>query len=120
MPHYNFIEIGTSNFDTLIQKASNDTVGLSVEPMTHYLEQLPNKDNVKKINCAISFDNTEDDVDIYFIPESIIKENNLSHWLVGCNSINGYHPAHLDNKDLVSTKKIKQIPISKLFDDNNV
>ena len=120
MPHYNFIEIGTSNFDTLIQKANNTTVGLSVEPMTHYLDQLPNKDNVKKINCAVSFDNTEADVKIYFIPESVIKENSLSHWLVGCNSINGYHPAHADYKHLVTTKVIKQIPIRKLFEDNNV
>jgi len=120
MPHYNFVEIGTSNFDTLIQKASNTTVGLSVEPMTHYLEQLPNKENVKKINVAVSFDDIESDVIIYFIPESVIKENELSHWLVGCNSINDYHPAHKDHKHLVSTKTIKQIPISKLFDDNNV
>jgi hypothetical protein len=120
MPHYNFIEIGTSNFDTLIQKANNNTVGLSVEPITHYLEQLPNKDNVKKINVAVSFDNVESDVQIYFIPESIIKEHNLSHWLVGCNSINGYQPAHIDYKHLVTTKTIKQIPISKLFDSNNV
>ena len=120
MPHYNFIEIGTSNFDTLIQKANNNTVGLSVEPMTHYLDQLPNKDNVKKINCAVSFDNTEADVKIYFIPESVIKENSLSHWLVGCNSINGYHPAHENYKHLVTTKVIKQIPIRKLFEDNNV
>lgn len=120
MPHYNFIEIGTSNFDTLIQKASNTTVGLSVEPMTHYLEQLPNKDQVTKVNCAVAFDNTEADVEIYFIPESVIKENNLSHWLVGCNSINSYHPAHKGHEQLVITKTIKQIPISKLFDDNNV
>ena len=120
MPHYNFIEIGTSNFDTLIQKASNTTVGLSVEPMTHYLEQLPNKDQVTKVNCAVAFDNTEADVEIYFIPESVIKENNLSHWLVGCNSINGYHPAHKGHEQLVITKTIKQIPISKLFDNNNV
>lgn len=120
MPHYNFIEIGTSNFDTLIQKANNTTVGLSVEPMTHYLEQLPNKDQVTKVNCAVAFDNTEADVEIYFIPESVIKENNLSHWLVGCNSINGYHPAHKGHEQLVITKTIKQIPISKLFDNNNV
>lgn len=120
MPHFNFIEIGTSNFDTLIQKASNDTIGLSVEPITHYLDQLPNKIGVKKINCAVSFDNTESDVEIYFIPESVIKENKLSHWLVGCNSINSYHPAHKDLEHLVTTKTIKQIPIKKLFEENNV
>jgi hypothetical protein len=28
--HYNFIEIGTSNFDTLIEKAGEETVGISI------------------------------------------------------------------------------------------
>lgn len=120
MPHYNFIEIGTSNFGTLIEKASDDTVGLSVEPITPYLDQLPNKKNVKKINVAVSYDNIDSEVDIYFIPESVIKENNLKRDLVGCNSINDYHPAHLQYKNLVETKKIRQIPIGLLFNNNDV
>ena len=120
MPHYNFIEIGTSNFGTLIQKADDNTVGLSVEPMTEYLQQLPNKKKVKKINCAISFDNQESNVNIFFISESKIKENSLPQWLIGCNSINDYHPQHHEYKHLVTVKEIKQIPIGKLFDDNDV
>jgi hypothetical protein len=30
---YDFIEIGTSNFDTLIEAADDTTVGLSIEPV---------------------------------------------------------------------------------------
>lgn len=119
---FDFIEIGTSDFDTLIESASDDTIGLSVEPLFHYLDKLPNRKNVKKINCAIAFDNIEKDCTIYFLPESTIAENNLKYWLKGCNSINDYHYQHKKFKieHLVETKIVKQIPISKLLTDNNV
>lgn len=29
---YDFVEIGTSNFDTELQKANNEVFGISVEP----------------------------------------------------------------------------------------
>jgi hypothetical protein len=41
---YDFIEIGTSDFETLLQESSG--VGLSIEPLKFYLDNLPNKDNV--------------------------------------------------------------------------
>lgn len=119
---FDFIEIGTSDFETLIELANDKTVGLSVEPLSHYLDKLPNKENVKKINCAIAFDNIERDCVIYFLPESTILENNLKYWLKGCNSINDYHYQHKKFKieHLVETKIVKQIPISKLLIENNV
>jgi hypothetical protein len=122
MIDYNFIEIGTSNFDTLIETASDNTVGLSIEPLTHYLESLPNKKNVKKINCAVALDNIEKDCTIYYIPEETIIENKLPIWLTGCNSINDFHPHHktLQIESLVKTKIIKQYPISRILIDNSV
>ena len=47
--NYNFIEIGTSNFDTLIEKADDNTIGISVDAVRYYINQLPEKPNVKKI-----------------------------------------------------------------------
>lgn len=66
-----FIEIGTSNFETLIQEAPtgakgrnhlqlaqcnniSNHVGLSVEALKMYQDQLPDKAGVKKITAAIS------------------------------------------------------------------
>ena len=49
-----FVEIGTSNFETLIQLASEDSKGLSVEGLKMYQDQLPDKPNVQKVNAAIS------------------------------------------------------------------
>ena len=48
--NYNFIEIGTSNFDTLAQRATDEHVGLSVEPVKEYLEELPKKKHITKVN----------------------------------------------------------------------
>jgi hypothetical protein len=44
---YDYIEIGTSDFDTEIQKNDNRT-GLSIEAVKYYLEQLPEKVGCKK------------------------------------------------------------------------
>ena len=82
---YNFIEIGTSNFDTLIQAATDATVGLSIEPIQYYLDQLPNPTNVKKINCAVSRTNQNEILHVYYVPEDVIVEQQLPAWLKGCN-----------------------------------
>lgn len=119
---YDFVEIGTSNFATLIEKATNETVGISIEPIKYYLNQLPDKLKVRKLNCAISKDNKEELAEVYYVPESSIKKHNLPDWLKGCNSVNEYHLQHsiLNVKHLVRKDKIKSLPISKIFKDFNI
>ena len=69
---YDFIEIGSSNFDTEIEKADDNTVGLSYEPLKMYLDDLPEKLKCKKINKAVS--NKNDKLTIFYIkPENIKK-----------------------------------------------
>ena len=80
-----FIEIGTSDFNTLIQAAGPDTHGLSIDPISLYLDRLPNRPGCKKINAAIS--NFEGTVEVYFIPPQVIAKHRLPNWLRGCNSI---------------------------------
>jgi hypothetical protein len=122
MIDYDFIEIGTSDFDTLIEACSNSEVGLCVEPIKEYLDNLPFKENVKKINCAISFDNSESEAEVFYIPAEVLKEHNLPLGLRGCNRINEYHPHHVTRgiTHLVQTYKIKQISIATLLIDNKV
>jgi hypothetical protein len=86
---FDFIEIGTADFDTLIQRASATDRGLSIEPLGFYLDKLPNKPNVIKYQAAVS--DTDGFADIYYIEESKIKEYNLPYWVRGCNSINKPH-----------------------------
>ena len=55
---YDFIEIGTSNFDTLIQSCDSTTKGISVDAVKYYIDALPNKENCIKLNLGISNVNT--------------------------------------------------------------
>lgn len=119
---YDFIEIGTSNFETLIENATDTTVGLSVEPIKYYLDLLPNKPLVKKINCAISRNDNIGLAEVYYVPEKTIIEYNLPYWIKGCNTIDEYHYQHvqLGIQHLVKKDSVMVIPISTLFIDNEV
>ncbi len=87
--HYDFIEIGTSDFKTLIE--SDKGIGLSVEPLKLYLDNLPDRENVTKVNYGIS--NVVGETSIYYVkPDDIVKYN-LPIWVRGCNSINAPHPS---------------------------
>jgi len=86
---YDFIEIGTSNFHALIMDCSDDTVGLSIEPLQKYLDDLPNKPNVTKIAAAIS--DQDGEIDIYNIPLVNIHKHNLPKWVKGTNSVSKPH-----------------------------
>ena len=86
---YDFIEIGTSDFDTLLERSTDET-GLSVEPLGFYLDNLPNRKHVIKVNCAIS--DSDGILDIYWLDPNDIDKYNLSPWLRGCNSIGSAHP----------------------------
>ena len=84
-----FLEIGTSDVDTLIQECDDNTVGISVEPIKYYIDKLPNKKNVIKVNSAITGDNVPKNtkIKIFYIPFDIIINENLPIYLRGCNSI---------------------------------
>ncbi len=93
MSFFDFVEIGTSNFDTLIQRANDSHRGVSVEPLSYYLNQLPNRKNVLKLNKGIS--NKSATRKFFYIPEDLILEFKMPSWLKGCNSIDSYHPTAL-------------------------
>ena len=119
---YNFIEIGTCHFETLIESADDNTIGLSVEPLKYYLDMLPNRINVKKLNCAVSRNNQHEQLEIYYVPASVIEEQNLPFWLRGCNSVGNYHPLHqqLNVTHLVIRESVPCVPIGYLFDQHNI
>jgi FkbM family methyltransferase len=93
--HYDFVEIGTSDFDTLIENSSEETIGISVEPIKYYLDRLPDKNNVTKLRAALS---TEDgECNVYYISDDKINEHSLQWWVRGSNSINNPHPIVLND-----------------------
>ena len=86
---YDFIEIGTSDFATEIQKAAGRR-GLSVEPMAEYLEALPAPATVQKACCAIS--DTDGKSDMYYVSTADIATHGLPKWVRGCNKLGAPHP----------------------------
>lgn len=119
---YEFVEIGTSNFETLIEKADNNTVGISIEPLKHYLDQLPDKPNVTKLNAAIIGEGVRGTTEIFYVPEHLVDSLNLPHWLKGCNSMGNYHIEHhkLGVTHLVQRYEIETVPIATLFEDYDI
>tara|TARA_R100000951_G_C2590907_1_gene164980 strand:+ start:242 stop:835 length:594 start_codon:yes stop_codon:yes gene_type:complete len=108
---YDFIEIGTSDFRTLIENPSSGK-GISVEPLKYYLDKLPNNPDVIKSNFALT--NFKGEVDIYWVTPENIKKYNLPSWVRGCNSINKLHPTvkslFKENHDsIVNIDKVKCI-----------
>lgn len=120
--NYDFIEVGTSDFETHIQNARDETVGLSIEPIQYYLDRLPNKENVKKLNCAVSFDGNPGRDKVYYIPHEKIIRHGIPHWIRGCNSMGDYHYQHKirNLQEHVETIDVEVIPLSEIFETHNV
>jgi len=117
-----FIEIGTSDFRTLIENPSSGK-GISVEPLKYYLDKLPNNPNVIKSNFALT--NFVGEIDIYWVTPENIKKYNLPSWVRGCNSINKPHPTVKsllkENHDgIVNIDKVKCITWESFINSYNV
>lgn len=116
MKKLDFIEIGTSDFRTL---AHSDLVGICVEPVLEYIDNLPNRKGLTKINAAIS--DTNGTGLVYYCDPNVIEAYNLPLWLKGCNSINQEHPtvkkmfSHVSG--LVKTREVDFVTIDKILHD---
>jgi len=124
---YEFVEIGCSDFDTLIQSMvlSENERGLSIEPISFYLEKLPEKENVKKLCYAIG--PTADSLEVWYISSDKIASLNLPWWIRGCNSIGKPHITvsnYLKNigksDDEFTRETVKIITPTQLIDENNI
>ena len=119
MVFFDFIEIGTSNFDTEIQKATDETIGLSIEPLKNYLDDLPEKKKCIKYNCAVS--DYKGTIDVFFMKEEMMVKCGLPDWARGCNSVNRPHPTvvkELTRKNIEWEKAIEteKVPVFRLSD----
>lgn len=87
---FDFVEIGTSDFDTEIQACHVNDKGLSIEPVVYYLNRLPNNPKVEKLCVAIS--DTDGEAMVYSVTEETIQKYQLPAWVKGCSSIGAPHP----------------------------
>lgn len=117
-PFLDFIEVGTSDFDTEIEKKDNK-VGVSIEPIKYYLDRLPNKHRCKKLNIAIS--DYTGTCDVNFLSVDTITRLGFPDWVKGSNCINGYHKlvaALCAEKsiDIASVATTEVVPVRPLMD----
>jgi hypothetical protein len=123
--HFNFIEIGTSDFDTCIHGADDETVGLSIEPVKKYFNNLPNKKNVIKLNAVI-LDGTVTSAKIYYLNETTLKR--FPYWARGCNTVNDIHPIikkhlremNLDPETSITVDVVKAYSLREVIEMYNV
>jgi hypothetical protein len=109
---FNFLEIGTSDFD---YNSDITKKGILIEPVTEYFDRLVCGPNTIKLQSAITNNKTENECDIYYIASETITKYNLPSWMKGCNSINAYHPLHKNYKELVTIKKVKLLNVAEIF-----
>lgn len=123
--HFDFIDIGTSDFDTSISTALPAETVLLIEPISEYLDSLPNNPNVYKENYAVG--EKYDSIEIYYVPPKIIKDLNLPEWVRGSNSIGRYHPIVEDllnssniSLEVVKKEKVEIVPLDFFIKKYNI
>mgnify|MGYP001218242810 CR=1 FL=1 len=124
---FDFIEIGTSNFNTLLQE--NAGVGLSVEALRIYLADLPDNPNVIKVNNAVLSDSvvaSQPFIPFFFVDPASISKYKLPWWLKGCNSAHEPHREamsvlkHRGLEFLMETTNVKTTSYLKLLETYDV
>lgn len=125
MVFLDYCEIGTSDFDTLIQKAEKGDKGLSIDAIPCYLDNLPNPENWIKINAAIS--SKEGEVNAFYLEPSDIKKYDLPKWARGCNRLFEPHQTIvrlLQSRDLpldlIVNKKVPMRRLVSIFSEMSV
>lgn len=121
---YDFIEIGTCDFDTLLQSCKDHERGLSIEAIKHYLDNLPDRENVTKLNAVVSQESGEDY--IYTLSEKTIKEFSLPDWIRGCSKLGSPHPYVLDElrkkniEHLYEKNRVRTITIKEIIEEYSI
>jgi FkbM family methyltransferase len=87
---YDYVDIGTCDFDTAHDIAQPGERVLLVEPVQYYLDRISNRELQTKANVAISAASGR--VPIYYLPDVSIHLFDLPSWTRGCNSIGNRHP----------------------------
>ena len=88
--HFDYVDIGTCDFETSLDVKKEGETILLVEPLLYYLNKLPDGPGITKANLAVSDKKCEGK--IYYVEEEDIKKYDLPFWIVGCNRFNEPHP----------------------------
>ena len=118
---FDYVDIGTSDFDTSLDiKKSKETI-LLIEPLSCYLRNLPENEGVFKFNAAVS--NKNDYASIHFVDPEDITRLALPNWVRGCNSFESRHEAATKallsrglSIDLIKKQQVLVVKFQKIVD----
>ena len=128
--YYDFVEIGTCDFNTFLQR-ENPGIGISIEPMKRYFDRLPKVEGVTKLNVAISDKDGYDEIN--FLDEKIIKDLSLRsgldlQWMRGSNRLGEKHKVNdaqvrmmgIDINEINQTETVKTMTWKTLTEEHNI
>lgn len=121
---YDFIEIGTCDFETLCQTCEDWQKGISIDVVKRFLDNLPDRPNVQKINAAIS-DEPGESI-LYTISEETVKKYELPAWVRGCSKLDGPNEPVVKElrarniEHLYEKVPVKKITIAEILEKNLV
>lgn len=123
---YDHVDIGTCDFEIANGVFEKEKKYLLVEPLKYYLDNIPDGENVIKVNSAVGADNVP--LSIFYIEECDIIKYNLPFWVRGCNSIGRKHPVvldllkhlNMDNLDIFKEKKVESITFRQLIENYKI
>ena len=81
--NFDFVDIGTSDFDTSVDFLKPGQKVLLVEPLKYYLDRLPDGPGIFKANYAISTKIRTGYM--FYVEEELIHKYGLPNWIRGCN-----------------------------------
>lgn len=120
-----FLEIGTSDFNTSLQAAASspnsDLVrGVSVDAMALYLDRLPQLPLCHKLNAAVvGYRPHPKSIDVYYVHPDDISKYQLPGWLKGCNRVGQPHiqtAKVLSDMGLASLMQHRKVPVISIQD----
>jgi hypothetical protein len=121
--NFDFVDIGTSDFDTSLNERDPGQTVLLVEPVFEYLSRLSDGEGVLKAPFAIS--NRSGYRPMHFIDPDTIREYNLPDFIRGCNSFGYQHPTVIkllkecgvedQYHEIVTVKTVRVITFEKLL-----
>jgi FkbM family methyltransferase len=123
---FDYVEIGTCDFDIGSGTIENNKKYLLVEPLKNYLDKIPNSKNIIKKNAAVGSAKAE--LKIFYVNEENIKKYNLPFWVRGCNKIGERHPTVLnllndlgiDTSNIFSEKNIPVVTFNDIVDEYKI
>lgn len=120
--NYNFVELGSSEYNTLSKETPELVRGILINPIPEILNNIADKPNVIKIAKSVARMPNQTQEDVWFIPKQDVTDGGYPYWLFDKVSYGTLHEHH-QNPNLAHLLQKRTVPttsIQEVFETNNV